>query len=56
MIHTPCKDCVFAIYDDKTQINCSQDCIDKYKKLDVPIVEVYDDDKEFYVIEGRKCI
>lgn len=56
MNHTPCKDCIFAIYEGNTQILCEKGLIPKYRNLGYNIVEVYDDDKDFYVIEGRKCI
>jgi hypothetical protein len=56
MNHTSCKDCVWAIYRDNTQILCDKNLLKKYEKLNVSIREVYDDEKEFYVIEGRKCI
>lgn len=55
-IHTSCKDCVFAIYEDKTQTGCSMDMIEKYKTKNCQIIEAYDDDKEFYIINKRKCI
>ena len=56
MIHTPCKDCCFANYEDNTQVGCKFNLLDEYEKLGHPIREVYDDDKEFYVVEGRKCV
>lgn len=55
-IHTSCKECVFAVYEDKTQINCSMGMIEKYKAKNCEIIEAYDDDKEFYIINERKCI
>lgn len=55
-IHTPCKECVFAIYDDKTQTGCHLEFIDKYQKSDVvDVLEAYDENKNFYVISGKKC-
>lgn len=55
-IHTPCKNCVFAKYDDKTQINCELHYIDKYKAKNITILEAYDNEKEFFIINGKKCI
>lgn len=55
-IHTPCKDCVFAIYEDKTQVGCALNYIDTYKQKEIPVLEAYDNDKEFYIINGKKCI
>lgn len=55
-IHTPCKSCVFAIYNDKTQTDCALHYIDKYRNNHIDILEAYDDEKEFYIINGKKCI
>ena len=55
-IHTSCKDCVFAIYEDQTQTDCSMGMIEQYKAKNCEIIEAYDDDKEFYIINKRKCI
>lgn len=55
-IHTPCKNCVFAKYDKNTQIDCHLDYISLYRKKNVEILEAYDEQKEFYVINNKKCI
>ena len=55
-IHTTCKDCVFAVYDDKTQNECALKYLDIYKTNNIEILEAYDQDKEFYIINGKKCI
>lgn len=55
-IHTPCKDCVFALYENQTQIDCALGYITKYKNKDISVLEAYDDSKEFYIINGKKCI
>lgn len=55
-IHTPCKDCVFAKYQDNTQIDCALSYISKYKSKNIEILEAYDDNKEFYIVNGKKCI
>jgi len=55
-VHTCCKKCVFAKYDNLTQTDCYLDYIDKYKKNNVEIIEAFDDDNEFYVINNKKCI
>lgn len=49
--HTSCKECIFAIYKNKTQIGCLDNRIEKFKNN---VVAAYDDDKEFYVI-NRAC-
>jgi|688.fasta_scaffold02596_21 hypothetical protein len=50
LIKTSCKDCIFAIYEDKTQVECSADRIKIYKDKD-RVIEAYDNDKEFYTIK-----
>ena len=48
---TSCKNCVFAIYEDKTQVGCEDNRVSKFGDL---VIEAYDDSKEFYVI-NRLC-
>lgn len=55
-IHTACKMCAFATYDNNTQIDCALGYIDIYRNKKLDILEVYDADKEFYVINDKKCI
>lgn len=55
-IHTACKQCVFAKYENKTQVDCYLDYISKFKDKNLNILEVYDEDKEFYVINDKRCI
>lgn len=55
-IHTACKNCAFAVYDNITQIGCSLDYIEKYKHKGATVLEVYDKEKEFYVINDKKCL
>lgn len=55
-IHTACKNCVYAKYEDITQVDCYLDYINKFKDKDLEIIEAYDEDKEFYVINNKKCI
>ncbi len=55
---TSCKDCVFAIFDGdiKTQIGCSMGRIDIYRAQNPEsVIEAYDEEKEFYVINNRIC-
>lgn len=55
-IHTPCKNCVFAQYEGITQKSCAMDLIEKYQNVEtIEILEAYDDDKEFFVINNKKC-
>lgn len=55
-IHTPCKNCVFAEYENNTQTGCSLSYIEKYRDKNVPILEAYDNEKEFYIVNGKKCL
>lgn len=55
IIHTPCKNCVFAIYEDKTQTGCHLDLVQKYKDRGVEILEAYDNDLEFFILNKKKC-
>jgi len=55
-IHTPCKSCVFAKYDNNTQNGCELNYLDKYRTKNASILEAYDDEKEFYIINGKKCM
>lgn len=56
IIHTPCKSCKFAQYDGDTQISCSLNKIEDYRSRGIEILEVYDDNKEFFVINKKKCL
>lgn len=49
IVRTKCKDCVLAIYKDKTQTACLADRIEKLEHF-----EAYDEEKNFFVIE-RLC-
>ena len=56
-IHTSCKDCIFADYDheNETQIGCEfNNRTEAYAKLDC-LVEAEDEEKEFFVVNGRTC-
>jgi len=55
-LHTSCKNCVFAKYEDNTQTDCLVGLIDQYKNVGIEILEVYDNDKEFYVINNKVCM
>lgn len=51
VIHTSCKDCIFSIKEENKQIGCKMDRL-KYHE----VVEAYDDDAEFYVINESFCL
>ncbi len=48
---TSCKNCIFAIYENKMQIGCDHNRIEKFGS---DVIEAYDDDCEFFVI-NRLC-
>ena len=54
-VHTSCKECIFATYEGKTQTGCELGRLKKYKEQGF-VQEVYDEDKEFYVIRDRICL
>lgn len=53
--NTSCKDCCFATYDGITQIGCERNLLDKFRGVSANILECYDSDAEFFVIENRRC-
>ncbi len=66
-IHTACKDCIFVIPNTATQTGCSADvsgkdgglietALDTLRKNGVEILEAYDEKKEFYIVNGQKCL
>lgn len=55
-IHTSCKECAFATYSDNTQDGCSLGYLDVYKQENTEVLEAYDEDKEFYIINNKKCL
>lgn len=56
-IHTSCKNCVFAVYNEGTitQSDCKLNRLESFKQQNTEVLEVYDAEKEFYVINGRVC-
>jgi hypothetical protein len=55
-LHTPCKICIFAEYDGITQTGCQLHKLDEHRQQGIDILEVYDDEREFFVINGVKCL
>lgn len=49
-----CKDCAFAVYNSITQTGCLLGRTEKYSAQG-SLLEVYDADKEFYLVNGRRC-
>ena len=55
-LSTVCKNCLFAIYDEKTQIGCAFHRTDKAENHPIyELVEAEDDDKQFYIVNNHIC-
>jgi hypothetical protein len=55
-ISTICKNCLFAIYDNKTQIGCALDRTDKVDQHPIfELIEAEDEEKEFYILNNHIC-
>ena len=55
IVHTTCKNCVFAQYEGKTQTGCALDYLVKHRENGTEILDAYDNDLEFYIINQKKC-
>ena len=49
---TPCAQCIFAKYDDKTQTGCDFGRLDKFKERNIEIVPAFDLEREFFVVKS----
>ena len=57
VVSTTCRDCLFAEYDDNTQVGCHLGKIDKIKSHPVyELIEAMDDNKDFYVLNYHLCL
>ncbi len=54
LANTSCKACVFAEYDDITQVGCEAHQLEKFRET-AEVIEAYDEEKEFFVIKGMTC-
>lgn len=52
--YSSCKDCCHAVYTDKTQTGCALNKLEIFKN-NINVIEAYDDDKEFYILEDAEC-
>ena len=55
ILQTSCKKCVFAKYKKNTQTGCSLQRLEEYKKNGLNIIEGYDEEKEFFIVDGGQC-
>lgn len=57
--HTSCKNCIFAVYENSTQNSCFLGVIDRIQNMEntsLRIIEAYDQEKEFYIVNNSKCL
>ena len=55
-ISTVCKNCLFAMYDDNTQIGCSLNRTKVIQNHPVyELIEAEDEDKQFYILNNHIC-
>lgn len=55
-ISTACKNCLFAIYDNDTQIGCYLGRTEKVDNHDVyELIEAEDEEKKFYILNNHIC-
>lgn len=54
--YTSCKECAFAEYDGITQTGCTIQKLNQHKQNNAQIVEVYDNEAEFYLVNGVFCV
>ena len=56
---TSCKECCFAQYerheDGEEQVGCTLGSLDIHRANKVNVIGAYDDEKEFFVLENRRC-
>lgn len=53
---TPCRQCVFADFREKTQVGCKLNRLERFQEQDPNcIVPAEDGDLEFFVVNGRLC-
>ena len=52
-VNTSCKDCIFATWEENTQVGCEFGKIALYKEKNTSVVEAFDDeDNEFFVVKA----
>jgi hypothetical protein len=59
VVHTSCRDCAFAKFNHpdkaKTQTGCELGRLDKFREQGTEVLEAYNGQDEFYVVNGRAC-
>lgn len=56
-IKTVCRGCVFAEVEEKTQVGCKVNQIEKLVAAGGKLLDAYDErDNEFYIIDGQFCV
>ncbi len=55
-VYTTCKNCVFSKLEDGAQVGCKLDKIKHYEDAGINIINVQEDGKKFFLIDGRFCL
>ena len=53
---TICLNCIFADYDDNTQIGCKADRLQLFEKANIEIKDTEIEDKTCFIVEGKACV
>lgn len=55
-VHTSCKDCIFAIYENKTQTGCDfNNRTERYKEKGL-LIDAQDDENQFFIVNRKFCL
>jgi len=52
---TSCRQCIFCEYKDNEQVGCHADRLQLFTSHDIPIIEMEDDEKKYFVIKDKAC-
>lgn len=53
--HTPCRNCALAEWAGTTQSGCRLGRVEAYRRVGTDVVDAEDDERRFFVINGRVC-
>jgi hypothetical protein len=54
LVNSSCQECCFAVYDEKTQIDCQLGRVETFRKAG-SLVECFNENGEFFVVNNRVC-
>ena len=52
---TSCRQCVFCNYEDDEQVGCHANRLQVFSDNDIPILQIEDDEKKYFLIEDKAC-